>query len=418
MNKALIITYYWSPSGGAGVQRWLKFAKYLPEFGWEPVILTVEPNCATYPVIDNSLEKEVPDNVKVHRAAATDWFRFYSSDKSKTPSAGFASNHSNSLKSKISRFVRGNFFIPDPRRGWNKFAYAKACETIEKEKINIVITTSPPHSTQLIGLKLKKRFKGLKWLADLRDPWTDIYYYDMFYPTLISKKIDSFYEKSTLKNADKIICVGNLLKKLFVSKVPETEIKTEVITNGFDESDFENVTIDKPSKFTITYVGTLSEKYRLDGFLGAISSLNRNDILLRFVGKIPEIIQAQIIKSAEGKTVEFIDYVAHDKAISYIVNSSVLLLIIPEAIDNKLIITGKLFEYIASQKPILCIGPTDGEVFEITSKFNCGDCFDYSDKENIALFISDKINNPNFSGGNISEFSRRNLTKKLAILFK
>ena len=416
MKKVLIIIYYWPPSGGAGVQRWLKFAKYLPEFGWEPVILTVDPKYAVYPAIDNSLEKEVSNNIKVYRTATIDWFRFYSSNKSKVPSAGFASNPNNSLKGKISRFIRGNFFIPDPRRGWNKFAFAKACEIIEKEKITTIVTSSPPHSTQLIGLKLKKRFKELKWIADMRDPWTDIYYYDLFYPTWLSKKIDASYEKSVLKNADKIIAVGHLLKELFESKMSETASKTEVITNGFDESDFENCTKCEPSKFTITYVGTLSDKYRLDGYLEAISSLNRNDIQLRFVGKIPKLIQTNIIRATEGKTVEFIDYVPHNQAISYMVNSSMLLLLIPESIENKLIINGKLFEYIASLNPVLCIGPTDGETAKIISKLNNGACFDYSDKENIALFINDRINNPDFNGGNISEFSRRNLTSRLAAL--
>ena len=396
------------------MQRWLKFAKYLPQFGWEPVILTVDPEYAVYPVIDNSLEQEIPDNIKVYRTKALDWFRFYSSDKSKVPSAGFASNHNNSLKGKISRFVRGNFFIPDPRRGWNRFAFMKACEIIEKENIEIVVTTSPPHSTQLIGLKLKNRFKKIKWIADLRDPWTDIYYYDLFYPTRLSKKIDAWYEKSVLKNADKIISIGYILKELFESKAPEIASKTEVITNGFDESDFENIAKHEPSKFTITYVGTLSEKYCIDVFLDAISLLNRDDILLRFVGKIPESTQAQIIRFAKNKTVEFIDYAPHNEAINYMINSSLLLLLIPELTDNKLIITGKLFEYIASQKPILCIGPTDGEAAGIISKLNNGNSFNYSDKESICRFIDDKINNPDFKCGNISEFSRRNLTNKLA----
>ena len=416
MNKALIITYYWPPSGGAGVQRWLKFAKYLPEFGWEPVILTVNEKDAAYPVVDNSLEKEITGNIKVYRTAATNWFRFYSSDKSKVPSAGFASNQADSLKGKISRFIRGNFFIPDPRRGWNKFAFAKACEIIERENITTIITTSPPHSTQLIGIKLKKKYKSLRWIADLRDPWTDIYYYNLFYPTLLSKKIDASYEKSTLKNADRIITVGHLLKELFESKAPEIASKTEVITNGFDEQDFENITRDEPTKFTITYVGTLSEKYRLDGYLDTISSLNRADVLLRFVGKVPELIQMQIIKAAKDKTVEFIDYIPHNKAIDYMTNSSLLLLLIPESDGNKLIITGKLFEYIASRKPILCIAPKDGEAARIISKLNNGACFDYYESENIGNYINSVIDNPTLPDCDVSAFTRRNLTKKLTAL--
>ncbi|MBA4322070.1 MAG: hypothetical protein C0408_04570, partial [Odoribacter sp.] len=183
MAKVLIITYYWPPGSGAGVQRWLKFSKYLPEFGIEPVILTVDPEYAAYPATDKSLQTEISNDLKIHKTRATDYFRIYKKDKTKIPSAGFASNSDKGLKSKILRFIRGNFFIPDPRKGWNKYAFRKACEIIDNEGIKIVITTSPPHSTQLTGLKLKKKYPYIKWISDLRDPWTDIYYYNEFYPT-------------------------------------------------------------------------------------------------------------------------------------------------------------------------------------------------------------------------------------------
>ncbi|HNW57972.1 MAG TPA: glycosyl transferase family 1, partial [Bacteroidales bacterium] len=186
-SQVLIITYYWPPSSGAGVQRWLKFSKFLPENGWDPVILTIDPEYATYPATDDSLCSEISKELKVHRTKATDYFRFYKKDKSKIPSAGFATDGKKNLVGKILRFVRGNFFIPDPRRGWNKFAFKEACRLIETEGIKHIITTSPPHSTQLIGLKLKKRYPEIKWIADLRDPWTDIYYYDQFYHTRIAK---------------------------------------------------------------------------------------------------------------------------------------------------------------------------------------------------------------------------------------
>jgi hypothetical protein len=135
MKKVLIIAYYWPPSGGAGVQRWLKFSKYLPQYGWQPVILTVDPEYASYPALDISLEKEIAEGIEIFRTRATDWFRIYSNDKSKVPSAGFARNMDNSFGGKISRFIRGNFFIPDPRRGWNRFAFRKASEIIKKEDI-------------------------------------------------------------------------------------------------------------------------------------------------------------------------------------------------------------------------------------------------------------------------------------------
>ena len=267
MNKVLIITYYWPPSGGAGVQRWLKFSKYLPEFGWEPVILTVDPRYAAFAVTDNSLIDDIPSSLRVYSTPATDYFRIYGKNRSKIPSAGFANSLNNTLKEKVLRFIRGNFFIPDPRKGWNKFAFKKACELIESEGINHVITTSPPHSTQLIGLKIRKKYKNIKWIADLRDPWTDIYYYNQFYHTSIAKHIDSGLERRVLTNADRIITVGESLKSSFSLKVKGIENKTEVITNGYDEDDFRHVSYFPSEIFTISYIGTLSEVYPVNGFL-------------------------------------------------------------------------------------------------------------------------------------------------------
>ncbi len=242
MKKVLIITYYWPPGSGAGVQRWLKFSKYLPAYGWEPVILTIDPGYATYPALDNTLTDEVPPRLKVHKTKATDYFRLYSRDKKRIPSSGFAIDEGKGLFSWLSKFIRGNFFIPDPRKGWNRYAFMKACELIEKEEIRNVITTSPPHSTQLIGLKLKKKYPDIKWIADLRDPWTDIYYYDRFHPTALSRMVDLNYEKSVLKSTDAIITVGASLKELFASKIHGLREKIEVISNGYDAEDFTDLT--------------------------------------------------------------------------------------------------------------------------------------------------------------------------------
>jgi hypothetical protein len=160
--KVLIITYYWPPGSGAGVQRWLKFARYLPSLGWEPVILTVDPGYATFPATDQTLLNEISEGLEIYKTKARDWFRIYGRDKTKIPSAGFAANDNRSFGGKIIKFIRGNFFIPDPRRGWNRYAYREACRLIEKKDIRHIITTSPPHSTQLIGLALKKKIPGAK----------------------------------------------------------------------------------------------------------------------------------------------------------------------------------------------------------------------------------------------------------------
>ena len=250
-------------------------------------------------------------------------------------------------------------------------------ELIESEGIKNIITTSPPHSTQLIGLRLKKKFPEIKWTADLRDPWTDIYYYKQFYPTILSKAIDLRFEKSVLKNADKIFTVGPSLKTLFSSKIKGSENKTEVITNGYDESDFKAAPEKRPARFTITYVGTLSDIYPVEGL---IPSLKEYRILPCGLLEPSRIKQEKCLKQIFlPDSLEFLPYVTHDESIKFMMNSSLLLLIIPLHQSNKSIITGKLFEYLATGLPILCLGPVDGDAAEIIKKCKAGKTFVYYD---------------------------------------
>lgn len=416
MNKVLIVTYYWPPSGGAGVQRWLKFAKYLPSTGWSPVVLTVREDDAAYPFIDESLNDEIPLDIEIKKTKATNYFLFYTKDPSKIPSGGFANNPGKGLKNKISRFVRGNFFIPDPRRGWNLYALKEASEIIRRENISHVITTSPPHSTQLIGLKLKKRFPKITWIADLRDSWTDIYYYDLFYPTLPARALDRFYERSVVKHADKIITVGKNLGEIYASKITGASEKTIVLPNGYDEEDFEGVENILPERFTLTYVGTLSEIYPTEGFFKAMKELEKRgkDFILRFVGSIPPDMKKDISNMLGADKTEFISYTEHPSAIRLMSSSSLLILIIPNTLKNRAITPGKVFEYIATQKPILYIGPSDGDAaFHLR---HCGydGIFEPDDSEKILDFIVDIMESkaPAQSYHHF-EYSRRTLTNTL-----
>ena len=415
MNKVLIITYYWPPSGGAGVQRWMKFSKYLPEFGWEPIILTVDPEYAAYPVTDDSLMADVTSSTSVYRTAATDYFSVYRKDKSKIPTAGFANNVDNTLRGKIIRFIRGNFFIPDPRKGWNKYAFTKACDIIGTEGIKHFITTSPPHSTQLIGLKIKKRYPEIQWIADMRDPWTDIYYYHQFYPTFISKKIDSGFEKNVLRKADRIITVGPSLKNLYSQKLKGTAEKTEVITNGFDENDFAGLVSSTPGVFTISYIGTLSDAYPVEGFMAALNKFKErgNGFKLQFIGTVSQKQKEFMLSSVDQSNIDFIGSVDHVTAIRYMIESSMLLLIIPDHKSSKSIITGKLFEYIASGRPVLCLGPVDGDAATILDLYGFGKCFTYKDINSIENFIFSAISNPVNLQSKSIELSHRNIVKKL-----
>jgi glycosyltransferase involved in cell wall biosynthesis len=415
-SRVLIITYYWPPSGGAGVQRWLKFTKYLPSSGWIPVVLTVKPECAAYPFKDESLYNEIPVDVEVHRTKALNYFALYNRDQSKIPNAGFASGAGKGFKSFLSRFIRGNFFIPDPRRGWNRYAFRKACELVKSGNISHIITTSPPHSTQLIGLRLKRRFPRLKWIADLRDPWTDIYYYDMFRPLLPARMIDRELERQVLSRADRILTVGQTLASAFASITETVADKTSVLPNGFDEEDFQGVASSSPVQFTITYVGTLSPAYPVKGFIDAVRDLKINDkpVALRFVGTVPEEVRTQFALNAEGPRTEFISYCEHPEAIKHMMNSSMLLLIVPDHKSNRSILTGKIFEYLATEKPILLIGPEDGDAARLLRLCGYLGIFGYNDVHAIRDFITRVGEGKTLKrNGHHLEYSRRALSVKL-----
>src|SRR5665648_139084 len=423
MKKVLIITYYWPPSGGAGVQRWLKFAKYLPEFGWQPVILTVDPKYASYPQRDESLLDEVDPSCMVYSTKSFELYNLYKfiSGKEEVPYGGFANESEEGLLQKVSKFLRGNFLLPDPRKGWNKYALKKAAELIREFNIDTVVTTSPPHSSQLVGLKLKQKFK-IRWIADLRDPWTDIFYYKQFNHTALARKIDKRYERKVVENADLLITVSEDVKRIFAEKSGSlVAAKTAVIPNGFDEDDFRITCIPEEAGKVITYTGTISEAYDVDKLLEALLLLSedlKSRLLIRFVGKVPPSVEQKL--RSTRLAVEFVGYVNHTKSIEYLLRSDLLLLVIPKEKNNRGILTGKFFEYLASQKPVLAIGPTDGDLAKIILETQCGKLFDYEDKEGMLQFIQDQLNNPATVLNPVSanQYSRKELTRKIAGLLE
>jgi glycosyltransferase involved in cell wall biosynthesis len=415
MKKVLIVTYYWPPSGGAGVQRWLKFAKYLPEYGWQPVILTVDPEYASYPQRDESLLSEIDPACLVYTTKSFELYNLYKfiSGKKEVPYGGFANESKEGMLQKASKFLRGNFLLPDPRKGWNKHALKKAAELIRELDIDTVVTTSPPHSTQLIGLKLKKKF-NIRWIADLRDPWTDIYYYNQFKHTALARKIDRDYERKVVENADLLITVSEDVKRIFAEKSDlPISAKTVVIPNGYDEDDFRITNLPTESKKILTYTGTISEAYEVNGFLKALLGLDeklKSQLLIRFVGKVPPSVEEKF--RATGLELELVGYVDHAKSIEYLLRSDLLLLIIPKVKNNRGILTGKFFEYLASGKPILAIGPTDGDLAKLIQETESGMLFDYLDSVSIQKYLKDGItgNLSRSSNGQALAYSRKSLT--------
>lgn len=419
MKKVLIITYYWPPSGGAGVQRWLKFAKYLPEYGWQPVVLTVDPRYASYPQRDQSLEAEIGDQCLVYKTKSFELYNMYKliSGKKEVPFGGFANASKEGMFQKLSKFLRGNFLLPDPRKGWNKYAYKKALELIRQFNIDTVVTTSPPHSTQLIGLKLKKAL-DIKWIADLRDPWTDIYYYSQFNHTSLARSVDLGYERQVVETADVIVTVSEDVKRIFAAKssLPVRD-KIHVIPNGFDQDDFTQQPAGREAKKVITYTGTISEAYDIDHFLEALKGPDEQlkfTVLLRFVGNMPPSVIQKFRDT--GLDIELTGYVDHTKSIDYLLRSDMLLLVIPRVKNNQGILTGKFFEYLASRKPILAIGPVDGDLAKIMEETGCGHLFDYEDSTGMHRFIVDGLSSDEpwkTREEKVEAYSRKQLTGRM-----
>lgn len=429
MKKVLVITYYWPPSGGAGVQRWLKMSKYLSRQGVEVFILTVDKNYAAFPDYDNSLTRDVDPQLKVYTTKATNYFKFYEKmvGKENIPKAGFSNVDPSKISNKIIGKLRSHIFIPDPRKGWNKYALKKAKELIQENDIKNVITSSPPHSTQLIGLKLKSTFPKINWISDMRDPWTDIYYYYLLGHSYFSKSIDRSYERKVFIECDTITTVSYGLKDIFTSKanVDIDPDKVKVITNGFDSEDFAGLENIDEGKFVIAYTGTMSEQYSPEVFLKAYVKLQMeygDKLTLRFIGKLSEGIAEYARKL--GVNFEFIPQVPHDEIIRYQLSANLLLLVIPDVPNNTGIITGKMFEYLASRNNIVVIGPKDGEAAKYVSIVGAGKTFSRDEEEEIRSFISNlikqyyKVGKELISSEKVKQFDRSNQAGEFLALLK
>jgi len=429
MKKVLYITYYWPPSGGAGVQRSLKFVKYLQDFGIEAIVLTVNSGKASYPIIDDTLLEDVPKSLKVFSTDSFEPLSIFSKlrGKKKIPYGGFANSGKETQIDKFFKFVRGNFFIPDARRGWVKYAVKEAVEIIKREDISTIIISSPPHSSQLIGLKLKKILPHCSWIADLRDPWTDIFYYHQLSHTELAKKKDIAYEREVLEKSDAAVVVSEDIKRLFLKKSNKIrEEKIFVIPNGFDPSDFDHKNDPSKEVFIIGYVGTIAENYHPEILFSAISSIRRKfptlKIKLRFVGSATSHLMELAALYDLTNSLELISHVSHAEALKFMQSSSMLLLLIPNVENNKGILTGKLFEYIGAGRPIIGIGPVDGDAGMILKQEDCGKMFDHHSEKELEEYLIDSIlrwekdHRFGYTTSVNSKFTRKNLTADLAKL--
>ena len=416
--KVLIITYYWPPAGGSGVQRWLKFVKYLQEFGIEPIVYTVDN--VNYPKEDASLIKEIPDNINILKQPIWDPTSLLSKNKKGSQNKGV----SNSTKNGILSFIRGNFFVPDPKIFWVKPSYRFLHKYLKSNKIDLIISTGPPHSMHLIAKKLHKK-NNIKWIADFRDPWTDLYYNKEFKQLSTVIRRNRKLEKSVLKEADCVLTVSNSLKEGF-SKIAS---RVEVITNGFDDEVITKNIVRPDKKFTISYIGLLPKQSNPKLFFKVLEELSshnedfKNDLHINLVGDISDEVKAEIKGNNLQNNVSFIGYVSHREAIEYQKKAQVLLLLIPNVKKSEGILTGKLFEYLTAKRPILAIGPENGDLSTVLKETNAGVVCGFDNKEKLTseiltLYNKYKEGNLNVKSTNIKKYHRKELTKKLASIIK
>ena len=414
--KVLIITYYWPPAGGSGVQRWLKFVKYLQGFNIQPIVYTI--SNPRYLTIDDSLLNEIPENIEVLKHPIWEPADLLFWKKNLQQNSGI----SNASKSSFLSFIRGNFFIPDPKLFWIKPSVKYLQKYLNKNDVDVIISTGPPHSMHLIAEKLHQK-NDVKWLADFRDPWSDIYYNKDFKEFSFVKNRNKKLEKSVLKKADCVLTVSNALKKEF-SKYAN---RVEVVTNGFDDDFLKPSKVLLDEKFTISYIGLLpkqSNPKNLFRVLQVLCSQHKDfekDLQLNFIGDISDEVKTAVFNNKLEENTRFIDYVDHTKALEYQQKAQVLLLLIPNVKKCKGILTGKLFEYLSAKRPILAIGPEDGDLADVLEDTNAGVIVDFDNNDKLSseilkLYHQYKKGNLEVNSKNINKYHRKELTKKVAFI--
>jgi glycosyltransferase involved in cell wall biosynthesis len=426
MKKVLIITYYWPPAGGPGVQRILKFVKYLPQFGWSPIVLTVK--YGEYPALDNSLINEVSSDLPVYRTNTREPFRIYKKLTSKSqresiPNLLLTEQKSSSWRDRIAKWLRTNVFIPDARLGWISYIVKDGMRIIEKEKPDLIFSSSPPHSLQLGSMRLARK-SGLKWVVDFRDLWFDL---EIFYQhnkrTIFSSWLDSRMEKKVLRGVDGIVSNNDYAINLFMKKI-HVQKPFAIIPSGYDEHSFKKLKFSVSQHFRIAYAGTLSESRVPRILIRALKNIDPDrlaKIKLQFLGTVCDSLRTLIEDNDLDKQVEYIGYVAYQDLIKNLEQATVVLLVVDNVPHNLGFLQGKLFDYLGIKKPIYAIGPINHDTNRILHETDSGHMVDYEDLDAAVELLNDLItdweNRKTRYTFKSEIYQKKPLTQKLAIFF-
>lgn len=427
MKRVLVITYYWPPAGGSGVQRWVKFAKYLPEEDWQPVIYTPENPELTS--VDRTLEDDIPAEAEILKTRITEPYGIYrslsgKSEGKETGEVNPINGGKKSLFGKLSLFVRGNFFIPDPRCLWVRPSVKFLLKYLKKHPVDIIVSTGPPHSMHLIAMKVAQATK-LPWIADFRDPWTRMFYFKHLPLTSRARRRHIALEKAVLDSATAIVTVTGPLEKEFRSM---TKTPVHCITNGYDESDFRQI-VEPDGFFNITHTGLFAADGNPETLWKVLSDKCASDpefaglLRIRLAGKTDREITESVIGHGMAENLRNLGYLTHQVATREQMGASVLLLPQRKEPEYKAVLTGKIFEYMAAGHPILGIGMTDCAMADVMNETHSGKMLDWDDYGGMKDFIDKcwekfKLDAPEQEEADISAYSRRELTGRMARLME
>ena len=436
MKRVLVVTYYWPPSGGSGVQRWVKFAKYLPQEGWQPVIYT--PENPEYTAIDHTLEAEIPHTVEIIRRPITEPYNLYrklmgkgASTDMKTLTAGASggavteiSSGKKSFKQRLSLWIRGNLFVPDPRVGWVKPSVRFLKKYLAEHPVDVIVTTGPPHSMHLIGQRLHKEL-GLPWIPDFRDPWSRMYYLKHLPMSARTWRKLRAMEQSVLDDCSTVLAVTPLVQEEFQA---QTKTPVAMITNGYDGGDFEQA-VEPDGFFNVVHTGLFAADgnplnlWKALGIKAWADADFKAALRLRLVGKVDREVYDAIAEAGLKDNVVDLGYRDHLTAVREQLAATMLVLPLRNDPEYRPILPGKLFEYLASRRPVLGIGQEDGAMARVLADTGAGVTAGWDNLEAMRDFIDKAWEQFKAGGvppveGDIARFSRRSLTRELAALLE
>ncbi len=414
MKNVLFVTYFWPPSGKATLHWPLGVIRHLPEFGYQPLVLTADED--TFTQKDKSLLNQVDPKLHVIKAKTLEPFSLYRRFLGKEKDAPLVASETisttnKSLRHQIAVWLRLNLFIPDARIGWYWNAVRAGKRLLQTQKIDAIVSIGPPHTTLLVGKKLSSLF-SIPHIPVLIDPWVDISYYRGLNRSKIAVAIDRNLEKSVLEQAANIIFVTESMKEDYTARYPQVQNKSHVLYWGYDERLFYTYSPKQTTNEEILlHAGNIYDHQNPKELWSTLKREinNGRNLKIVFVGTVAPAIKNSVQEAGLLDRTEYKGFLPYEQMLEKIGSASYLLVCASE----KRHVPGKLFEYLRSGKPIIAFGDENEEVGGILEKANAGMLFHLN--ANGKEFFS-RAKEFNTDNSYVKQFDRKEIAKKLSVI--